>query len=1165
MKAKLAVLGFSVLIFVLFSNSVFAATNPDRKAMELFGCFAHGVWTSADGNLVWTTCESPKGLFYSRNQGQTWNFAEGGAYKGGIIKPVQTTSYGAFVNGGQGTIIKTSIPATADEVWSPNWETTQIHGDTVASIDKWIIVASGSKLQSYDTSTMQMGSEIDFPNSWSLNSGSISLGTSLLYLSISSSDGSDHDFVRTTFNSQTGAFGTWTNLDASLPANTYVSWLAATPEDSAFISVYGLDGNRDDNTLYTIPGNSTVLGTSGLTFQARCAGFGGGKYLIENWISDDQGLSWRQISEANRYETITTTDVRHCALDPVDGSWALLQTTLGWDRVSNINSTNGTGTWENADEGLTAVATTGIVKSPVESGRAIVQTRGGLAYSDNLFDAEPTWQFPFEPAGSADNTWAAFDQTNPSVFYYNGNGANNGLRKVTLNYNGDVLDSWTNDKLADVPENSYGPFGIWSITTTPYIADTLVVGYVFAQSGKGFDGGLYFYNTSTGAVIRHVLDGHPIFRFFAVNSQTMFASSAIPYGETGVDTSDSDARGMWRSDDGGVTWNKVTDSDFSESIVANTYTYDSTNDILYVVITDDSAQKDAIQGIYRLRNAGHGGTNWEKASALVPGFNGGVAGPSLWETAVTVDTVTGYVYVAGGNTIYGSADQGTTWKEVYQGVDSESTRSMAIDRLDSASSLHAASSSVIMTQASSAGAFKIDLTNLIITNPNATSKVAVWDTRTSKTNILEITNTGSSAASVRYRVYDSSAGLKTDKTISIPAKGQKHINLNSLKATMLNNSGHVRVSSTSSDINGQIVVYKQKSVSAEMEFVYALPLSDSLSGRNGVVYNTSQPSRNILDVNSSVEQWLNLVNLDTSSKSFTVYTYDINGNKIKTRRVTVGAGKKIDLEAGHISVGSGKQGIQMISPSTSSTPYYAQLVRYGQRADISQPYAFAVPVVAQSGGVLPRYINISTGAGAENYVEIANPETTTISAKILAYNPLGQRIMSKTVTIKPKAQRHVGVSALLGNNVSGFAKVYGLNGAKTPLVNSISYYRSNDQRIATAVMSQGRFLEEGPIYTSYNRNFSAENWLRVVNPSATSRVFTIKVYNSSGTKLSQKSVTVGKYKDRDLGLHGSAFGTLVNGYGLVEISAGSLSDLLRIGYTTTGGVDFAFSLPASGQ
>lgn len=430
----------------------------------------------------------------------------------------------------------------------------------------------------------------------------------------------------------------------------------------------------------------------------------------------------------------------------------------------------------------------------------------------------------------------------------------------------------------------------------------------------------------------------------------------------------------------------------------------------------------------------------------------------------------------------------------------------------------------------------------------------LWNSFLGMNNIAELINRGQTTIPVTLTLYDISGNSISQVRTSVPSLGQRDIILNSLPGFVANSYGLVTLDYSSADLDARLTFYRPNG--AAFDFAYSTPLISALTGSSSVSFNTFQPSLLASEQTQVVANWLSITNADpVATRSFTVRRYDHDGILLTSRRISVAPFARFDLEAGHENPGPSRVGLNEIIPDESTAPYFATLVRYGTAAD---RYAFAYPLLASSGATTPIFVPISTGGGAQNWVEVVNSSASsiTVSARFFAQN--GQPLRDElSIPIAPHSQRHVNASALLGPNASGLVRF----ASSTPhslLAHSLFYFYAADGSIESMYGTRALPIAGTDLAGSYNLFLEMYNWLKVSNPTSVPATARILVHTASGIREEQHLLA--PYSTLELPLHDSArFGTVADSYGLVEVKGANLiAQLLRI---RPLGIGFDFVFP----
>ncbi len=427
----------------------------------------------------------------------------------------------------------------------------------------------------------------------------------------------------------------------------------------------------------------------------------------------------------------------------------------------------------------------------------------------------------------------------------------------------------------------------------------------------------------------------------------------------------------------------------------------------------------------------------------------------------------------------------------------------------------------------------------------------LWNSFLGMSNIAELLNRGETPVSVTLTLYDISGTSIAQVRTSIPPLGQRDIILNSLPGFTANSYGLVTLDYASPDFDARLTFYRPNGSS--FDFAYSMPLVEALSGSASVSFNTYQPSLLPSEQSQVVANWLSVTNADpNSARSFTIRRYNQAGALLVSRRITVPPFGRVDVEAGHELPGASQVGLNEIVPDSLSSPYFANLVRYGTAPD---HYSFAYPLLATPGTSSPVFVPISTGGGAQNWVEIVNTANalTTVTAQLFAQNgqPLGDAI---TFPLSAHAQLHLNASSILGPSASGLLR---LTTSQTIVAHSLFYFYAPDASIES--MYGTRATTSGSdLVGSYNLFLNMYNWLKISNTADSNATIRVLVHGASGVHEEQH--VLAPHATLELPMHDFArFGTQPNSYGLLEIrGSGLLSQLLRI---RPEGVGFDYVFP----
>ena len=442
----------------------------------------------------------------------------------------------------------------------------------------------------------------------------------------------------------------------------------------------------------------------------------------------------------------------------------------------------------------------------------------------------------------------------------------------------------------------------------------------------------------------------------------------------------------------------------------------------------------------------------------------------------------------------------------------------------------------------------------------------IWNGFLKVTNIIEVSNKSSQSASVHLTLYDISGVDRHQFDIPLGPLGQYDVIVNDIPGFTADSYGIVKLefdAAFNNQIDGRTFYYRPNSAGT-FDFAYSIPFTKPLVGRSSVGFNTFQPSGNPGEGTNLVAQWLSIVNLEPDEfKVFTVNKYGQGGELIGSAMVSVPPLGRTDMDGGHIVPGPSRVGLDTIIPQDPTAPYQAVLIRYGGNAPpgrTADRYSFAFPLLARAGDGEIQRVPISTGGGAQNWLELINPTSGTVNIAIKAYGNNGQELLSTAVGLGAYQQQHLNIGSLLASGESGSAELQpSVPGSL--IGQSMFYFRQGRGEIASMYGSSIRESYGTVLYGNYNLFLGMYNWLKLTNTLGTESSVAMTLYRGS-QQISSHTILLPPHGGIDLGLHeGSVFGTIPDSYGVVRIegdTAGAIgSELLRLRTDPAGGIDYA--------
>ena len=433
-----------------------------------------------------------------------------------------------------------------------------------------------------------------------------------------------------------------------------------------------------------------------------------------------------------------------------------------------------------------------------------------------------------------------------------------------------------------------------------------------------------------------------------------------------------------------------------------------------------------------------------------------------------------------------------------------------------------------------------------------------WNGFLGMVNIAELVNTGSTPVSVTLSLYDSAGNAIAQTVAGVPALGQRDIVLNGLAGFQANNYGIATLDYAGDSLTVRMTYYRPAALGSSFDFAYSKPMSAPLTGSASVSFNTFQPSLNPSEFGLPVTNWLSIANLDPSrTLGFTVNRYNQAGMALGSQRIAIAPFGRFDLEGGHQNPGTNFVGLNEVVPDNPSAPYFVTLVRYGLGGN-GDRFAFAYPLAGSAGAAGAVYAPVSTGGGAQNWVEVVNSDSAPLQVQLQFFSQTGQALGSEQVlTLTARGQTHVNASSVVGANASGILRVTpGRPGAL--LAHSLFYFFGGaggiDSMYGARAMAPAGTAHTG----SYNLFLGMYNWLKVANTNSAATSVRVLVHGV-GDRVHEEQFLLAPHATIELPMHDfDRFGTSANSYGLVEVEAsGITSQMLRI-RPDMDGFDFVF-------
>ena len=417
---------------------------------------------------------------------------------------------------------------------------------------------------------------------------------------------------------------------------------------------------------------------------------------------------------------------------------------------------------------------------------------------------------------------------------------------------------------------------------------------------------------------------------------------------------------------------------------------------------------------------------------------------------------------------------------------------------------------------------------------------ALWNSFLNTINIAEIGNPGAEAVSAKVTLFSLDGRVLAQRTITVPARGQFDLIVNDLPGFVRDSYGLLKIEFTGT-LSGRMSYYRNSAYGRSFEFAYNISFSNGSLGRTEVAFNTYQPSKDSAEANNEVANWLSLVNLSADPKDFAVYSFDAQGQAIRSQVLTVPGWGRTDIDGGHGFAGPYKSGFHEIIPADPASAYQALLVRYGADAPAgvaAASYSFAYPLLGRAGTGRPLHFFVSSGKGQENWLEMTNTATGRANAVLQLSAHDGNIFYESEVKLHAHEQRHVDLSAALAaaGEEEAFLAVYP---AEPNSISAETMFYNREEirgRITSVYGVQGQDNERTLAWGSYNLFLGMENRLRVANPGDSSADVLVEASGFAGEARQMLNIPARSFLVLPL-RSGQAFALAGESYGLVSVNS----------------------------
>lgn len=633
-KLSMASAFMLALLPALVSAETITQDTATATNLGLYGGEVRDVASDPDSDHLYVTAYSPNGFFRSDDNGATWHALDAEVYDLGEPRGVELDDSGNVY-----LLISEGLFKSTD------------HGVTFTEIGEDAVGSFGGTLVYHD-STVMVG-RTDGKVAYTTNGGtsfttSDTIQADSQVLSLSASATTDKYYAvlddgnNGTLYVSTDGGDTWSEGEFDDIANRYTT-IAANPGTAGHLLMlsYGEDvdpwQSYDDGATWDQIAISGTTPTD-ITFDAS------GRIYMGTVYSDDDGATWDNLNTTTPSNRVSQVWPDSSNDDRVYGS------TFGAVAISTDRAV----TWSDSNQGITAVTVNDVAQSS-DKATVWIATNAGLAKTANYTDESPTWEFPINYDYYPQAVWVNPSDSNVVVV-----GGYEALYRTTDGGdNWNSIPAWNTD------------YAVQAIESDPNNDDVL---YAVGATQNTVDAitGVVLMSTDAGA------------NWTDLSITDDASSQALAVAQDGdlyvgagqLDMSDDNvATGIYRYD--GSSWSHL--SDFPNEQVTSLVADRDNADILYATASDFDSYQHGHGGVYKTTD---GGVTWNKLSDN----SSGLEDASKYRV-ITIQNSTNTLYMAGtditnnAGSIWKSTDGGENWGLYYTGLQNETFNSLLFDGL----------------------------------------------------------------------------------------------------------------------------------------------------------------------------------------------------------------------------------------------------------------------------------------------------------------------------------------------------------------------------------------------------------------------------------------------------------------------------------------------------
>ena len=286
-------------------------------------------------------------------------------------------------------------------------------------------------------------------------------------------------------------------------------------------------------------------------------------------------------------------------------------------------------------------------------------------------------------------------------------------------------------------------------------------------------------------------------------------------------------------------------------------------------------------------------------------------------------------------------------------------------------------------------------------------------------NIMEHMNLSNRKLKVSTTLYRLDGMAAETRAFYINPGNEVDLSVHDLPSRLTNSVGLIcsTYNGSPGDLDGRMTYYKHTDRShEEVEFAFAMPFNNPLSGTQYVSFNTYQPSLLAEDSDNIVVNWLQLSNVSKQMERGNLYFYDMRGKQVRKESLSVKSGQRVDYPA-HV-IGRSQVGLVEWVPENISAQFMLRNVRYLYNNSTGEEHfdtAFQLEGTKGSGESIIAPVDTRVGTAV---VEMSNTSSNKIKLVFGIHSADGKAQVTKSISLAPKASMHIIVNDLLDDSLA---------------------------------------------------------------------------------------------------------------------------------------------------